>query len=167
MSTVHLHLLLTHVPVLGIVFGTVLLAYGLWRKQEVIQRVSLGIFVLSGLATVVVYLTGEGAEDAVESLAGISHAVIEPHEEAAVFALVAALVLAGVSLVGLALARYRDHLARWSVILALVLGVVTSGLMGWTANLGGQINHPEIRNDETTALSVDPDEAEHDEERDE
>lgn len=149
MSTVHLHLLLTHVPVLGTVFGVLLLVYGLWRKQDVIQKVSLGVFVLSGLAAWVVYLTGEGAEEAVESLAGISHAVIEPHEEAAVFALVAALVLGAVSLGVLLLARRRDRLARWAVLATLALGVLTSGLMGWTANLGGQINHPEIRS--TTA----------------
>lgn len=167
MNAAHLHLLLTHVPVLGAVFGTLLLAYGLWRRQEVLQKASLGVFVLSGLAALAVYLTGEGAEEAVEALGGIPHAVIEAHEEAAVFALVAALILGGLSLGSLLLARYRDRLARWTVILALAMGVITSGVMGWTANLGGRINHPEIRNDATTAPPPASDEAERSNERDE
>ncbi len=166
MSAVHLHLLLTHVPVLGTVFGVLLLAYSLWRKQEAIQRVSFGVFVLSGLTAWVVYLTGEGAEEAVESLAGVSHAIVEAHEEAAFFAFVAALVLGGVSLGGLLLARFSKNLARWTALVVLVLGIVRRGLTGWTANLGGQINHPEIRGDATTALPASTQDEEHGSERD-
>ena len=145
MSGAHLHLLLTHVPVVGIVFGLLVLAYAWFSGKNEIARVSLGIFVLSGLAAVAVYLTGEPAEEVVEGLPGVSHALIEQHEEAAVAALIAALVLGAVSLMGLWLSR--RSLPRWLSGATLVLALVVSGIMAWTANLGGQINHPEIRSD--------------------
>ena len=43
MNWAHMHLLINHIPVLGMVFGTLLLAYGLVKKNEEIKRVSLGI----------------------------------------------------------------------------------------------------------------------------
>jgi hypothetical protein len=38
-------------------------------------------------------------------------------------------------------------LSGWIVGAVLVLSLATSGLMGWTANRGGQICHTEIRPD--------------------
>jgi hypothetical protein len=43
MSAAHFHLALNHIPLLGLLFGTVLLAYGQWRKQEEVQKVSLAL----------------------------------------------------------------------------------------------------------------------------
>lgn len=145
MTDAHVHLLLTHIPVLGIVFGLLILIYARFRKSVEATQISLGVFVLSGLATVAVYLTGEAAEEAVESLAGVSHAVIERHEEAAFVALIAAIVLGVFSLVGLWLSR--KEVPRWLSTATLVLALVVGGIMAWTANLGGQINHPEIRSE--------------------
>jgi hypothetical protein len=45
-----------------------------------------------------------------------------------------------------------EKLPGWVVAVRLVLSLATSGLMGWTPNLGGQISHTEIRADfEATA----------------
>lgn len=56
-----------------------------------------------------------------------------------------AIVLGIVSLVGLWLSR--KEVPRWFSTTTLVLALVVTGIMAWTANLGGQINHPEIRPD--------------------
>jgi uncharacterized membrane protein len=50
-----------------------------------------------------------------------------------------------VALAGLILFRHAEKLPGWIVAATLVLSIATSGLMGWTANLGGQIRHTEIR----------------------
>jgi hypothetical protein len=50
-----------------------------------------------------------------------------------------------VALAGLILFRRAERLPGWIVAATLVLFLATSGLMGWTANLGGQIRHTEIR----------------------
>lgn len=146
MNEAHLHLLLTHIPVVGILFGLLILAYALLAKKGEARAIALAVFILSGLAAVAVYLTGEAAEEAVEGLPGISEILLERHEEAAVIALVAAVLLGLVSLAILFLSRrgVSGRLTGAVLVLALVVG----GVMAWTANLGGQINHPEIRADQ-------------------
>lgn len=144
MDAAHIHLLLNHVPVLGTIFGLLLLAYATWRDTEESAKVALAVFVVVGLASLVVYLTGEAAEELVEGLAGFSEPIAERHEEAALIAAVAAGLLGAVALAGLWLYR-RRRVARWFRVLALLLALGVTGLMGWTANLGGQVMHAEIR----------------------
>lgn len=143
MDAAHLHLLLNHVPVLGTFFGLALLAYALLRRQQDVLKAALGVFVVTGLAAGVVYLTGESAEELVEGMAGITEALIEPHEESALVALVLAGVLGLAALVGLLF--FRRGVPDWLGSAVLVLALVAGGAMAWTANLGGRINHPEIR----------------------
>ncbi|MGI9174573.1 MAG: hypothetical protein ACR2GR_04575 [Rhodothermales bacterium] len=144
MNGAHLHLLLNHVPVLGIVFGLALLAFAMLRKDGSLARVSLGVFVIARLAAGAVYLTGESAEDVVEGLPDVSEARIEMHEDAGLYPLLASGALGLVGLGGL-LAFRKKPLPTGFTATVLVLALAASSVMAWTANLGGQINHPEIR----------------------
>lgn len=164
MNGAHLHLLLTHIPVIGIIIGVVLLAYGLWRNQEAVQRVSLGLLVVGGIATIAVYLTGESAEELVEGVAGVSHDLIEAHESTATIALIAGIATGASALWALLWALFRERLARWTVLLTLVLGLATSGILAWTANQGGKINHPEIRSNTAQTTLQSPADHENEEE---
>lgn len=144
MDAAHIHLLLNHVPVLGTFFGLALLGYGLARDSDEILKAGLGTLVIVGIAAVVVYLTGEPAEELVEGVAGVSHSALEAHEETALWATWGGGVLGAVALAGLW--RYRRApVARAFAIATLVLTVATSGLMAWTANSGGKVHHPELR----------------------
>lgn len=152
MNDAHIHLLLTHIPVVGTLFGLLILAFAMLRKKTEIATVAFGVFVLSGLAAIVLYVTGEAAEEAIEGLPGISEALIERHEEAAVWALGSAVLLGLVSLAGLIAARRGVPALLSRTVLALA--VVVAGVMAWTANLGGQINHPEIRSDQAAVFEA-------------
>jgi len=145
MSAAHWHLVLNHLPLLGILFGALLLAYGLWRDQTEVQQASLGLLAVAGLAIIAVYLTGEPAEEVVEGLAGVSHDAIEAHEHFAWYGLVAGIATGVVALGTLLYGALRRRLVRWTVGLTLLLAVVSVGLIGYTANLGGKISHPELR----------------------
>jgi uncharacterized membrane protein len=145
MNATHLHLMLNHIPVLGTAFGLGLLAFALWRKSEELKNAALGVFLITALFSVPVYLTGEPAEDLVEPLAGVSKAIIEQHEEAAVVAFIGLLVLGVVALAGLILSRRNKIVPAWFGMVMLASSLIVSGLMAWTANLGGQIRHTEIR----------------------
>lgn len=153
MNAAHLHLLLNHIPVLGTVFGLVVFAIGQVRKNTVLLKVSLVVFIISGLAAGAAYLTGEPAEDLVEHLAGVSESVIEPHENAAFYALIASVVL-GLFALG-SLITIKEKVPYPLAVTVMVLALVVSGMMAWTANLGGQIRHAEIR-PETVAGQVTP-----------
>lgn len=151
MSAAHFHLALNHLPLLGILFGAVLLAYGYWRQSSDVQQASLGLLTVAGLTGIAVYLTGEPAEDIVEGLAGVSHDAIEAHEALGVYALVGSLLTAFSALLALTLQAAREHFVRWTVLLTLALAIASTGLIGYTANLGGKISHPELRADTPSA----------------
>lgn len=150
MSLTHLHLLLNHFPVIGTVIGIALLAVALLRRSSELGKISLGLFVALGVISVIVFLTGEPAEDAIKRLPDFSEAITERHEE---FALVATIMLASFGALALgALAFFRNRsLPRWLTLGSFALSLVAGGAMGYTAMLGGQVRHTEIR-DSTTGV---------------
>jgi hypothetical protein len=144
MSDAHWHLVVTHLPVLGVPFGAALLAAGLWRRNVTVQRTALVVLILAGLAAGLAFLTGEPAEHALENMAGRPEALIESHEEAALLATFATAVLAFLSAASLWLLR-RGALGRGWGLGTMALAICVSLALAWVANLGGQISHPEIR----------------------
>ena len=91
-----------------------------------------------------VFFTGEPAEDVVEKLPGFSRAITERHEDAALVSLVAMGLTGLYCLITLVVYRTRPP-ARWVTPLALVASLGAASVMGYAANLGGQIRHTEIR----------------------
>jgi hypothetical protein len=147
MNLAHAHLLLTHLPVVGAVFAVPLLATALLTRCTAVRRVALGAVVVVALLGLPTYFTGEGAEDVVEGLPAVSETLVERHEDAAARALVALEAAGAVALLGLALTLRARQVPAWILLATLLVAVVAAGLLGWTANLGGQIRHPEIRAD--------------------
>ena len=144
MNGAHLHLLLNHVPVIGAV-GIVLLAFVAWNRQSSeLLRTTLLFAAGNAAVAVVVYLTGDGAEDLVRHLPDVSRAMIERHEDAALVATIAAGALGLASLVAMFAYRTRTP-PRWITPATLLAALVPVAFMGWAANLGGQIRHTEIR----------------------
>lgn len=149
LSLAHLHLLLNHLPIIVTAVATLLLAVGVWRRQDALVRVACALLIGAAISALPVYLTGEPAEHAVERIVGVSEALIEEHQDAA---LVAAVVLGLVGLTAVwALWRSRSDatVSPGLVRIVLVGSVVASGAMGWTGWLGGAIRHSEIRADVT------------------
>lgn len=144
MSGAHIHLLLNHVPVIGIFIGFVVFALGVWRRNDSWTRLALGLFAAVALVALATMLTGESAEEAVEKLPGVSESLIGTHEDAAKLAAIGAYVLGAISLAALIWVRRRP-LPRALTAMVLPVVLLVSGLMAYTANLGGQIRHTEIR----------------------
>ena len=135
MSLVHLHLALTHVPVVGLVVVLGLLLWALVRRSSEVARAGLAALVLIACATGLVFLTGEPAEEAVEELAGITEASIDRHKELAQAALAVTMGLGVLSLAAFGRFLRRD-VPRWAIATLFVLTLGASGLMAVTANLG-------------------------------
>jgi hypothetical protein len=152
MSWAHIHLALTHVPVIGLLIVLLLLVVARLRRSAELKRVSYGLLVLLAAATLVVYLTGEPAEELVENLPGFSEALVERHEEVALIATIGMGVLGLVALVGLIRFRAPRIAPAWYDRGLLLLALLMGGVMAWTANLGGQIRHSEIRADRGATL---------------
>lgn len=144
MNFVHWHLLLNHLPVMGTAFGVLLLLLATVRRNDELKRLSLWVFVLAALAALPAYLTGEPAESVVEHLPNVAENLIERHESWALISLLATGLTGVAALAGWFAYRRAERLPNWLTAGALALALVTSGFMAWTANLGGQIRHPEI-----------------------
>ncbi len=156
MNWPHVHLMINHIPVIGVPGAILLLVYSLVRRSEEVKMVSFGLFVLIALMTLAVYFTGGAAAKAVENLPGVTEASIGRHEEMADVALVLIEVLGVVALAGLFLQRRLGHIPKLAVTLLLVLSLISAAVAGLTANLGGEIRHPEIRNDVVPSRSMEP-----------
>jgi uncharacterized membrane protein len=147
MNWPHLHLIINHFPVIGFLFGLLFVAYAMLRKSEELKKTSLGFLVLVALITVPVYFTGDQAGDIMERLPDVSKSFVEQHEEAASVALTGAVILGLAAFGGLFFFRRAATMPSWFMVLTLILTFVVNGLVGLTANLGGQIRHPEARKD--------------------
>jgi len=146
MNAAHIHLLLNHIPVIGVLFALVLLVVGQAMRSPAVRNAALAAFAALALITLPVYLTGEPAQKVVEQMPGVTKAAIEEHEDAALFALIAIEVLGVLSIATLVLLDRAPHVAQRLMPVCLALAVVTTGIMAWTANLGGRVRHTEIRN---------------------
>jgi hypothetical protein len=145
MNPAHIHLMLNHVPLFGALAATVLFALALFRRAQGLARGGLVVAVLTAMVAVLVYLTGEPAEQLVENLPGVSEAVLEAHEEVALLATIAAGAFGVVAI--FALFAFRHGVTMRFTRLLLVTSLVPLAAIAWTAWLGGQIRHSEIRPD--------------------
>jgi uncharacterized membrane protein YGL010W len=143
-TAAHIHLALCHVPVMAILFGLAWLAFGLWRGSRDIQKAALVMFVAAAILAVPLYLTGGIAAGVVKGLPGFSDHILEQHQAAAGVTLAGCIVLGIVALAGLIFFRGRA-VTGWFGVLLLAGALVAGSLVIWTANLGGQIRHSEIR----------------------
>ncbi len=144
MNDAHLHLLVNHVPILGTLFALLLGAYGAVRRQPAVVRASFLALVVCGAFAFVAEETGDDAEEVVEEIAGITHATIHEHEEAAEKAMWASLALALAALGVLVWRRSAPEIGTVPTVVVLLGAAAVFGLMAWTGNLGGEIRHTEI-----------------------
>ena len=144
MNSAHLHLIITHLPIFGSILGAFVLGYGVLSKSNQTKNGAYLVFVICAIGAGIAYFTGEGAEDAVENIPGVSESIIHQHEDFAMYALISMIALGVVSLVSLFLTYKRNPLAKHAAIVVLFVSLISFGLVAWTGYLGGQIRHTEI-----------------------
>jgi hypothetical protein len=143
MNQSQIHLALTHLPVILTLTGSVVFAVSVVIKNAIVTKVSFYILLTAGLFVLPVFFSGEGAEEAVKHLPGVSESVIKEHENFANFSIYVVLAVGLLALAGLLKIAGRPLLksAKYFVMFAALFA---SGLMIWTAHLGGKIRHTEI-----------------------
>ncbi|HWF11758.1 MAG TPA: hypothetical protein VG297_24995 [Bryobacteraceae bacterium] len=158
MDLTHIHLLLNHFPTIGYIIGGGLFALALITKSSDLKRASLVVLLGIALIALPTYMSGNGAQDAIKSLPGISKSLIEEHEGAALVGIAFMEFTGAFAWLGLWQFRRLARIPDWNLAVILVLTVVSLGLMIRASNLGGEIRHAEIRattsgTSETTATA--------------
>jgi small-conductance mechanosensitive channel len=145
MNEAHFHLAVNHFPIIGAIIGAMVLAAGLALKNEGIRQAGLGILAFAALMAVPAFLSGEGAEEIVEEIAGVSHDDIHHHEEHAESFLWVISATGILALLSLVLGILKHPRAQLLAIVALVLSLVAIYMGREAGTSGGEIRHPEIR----------------------
>lgn len=165
MDIAYLHIITNHIPIIGIPFALFILLLGIWRKSDELKAVGMLAFAFLGIATLGVFLLGQGGEDFVEELAGVSHDAIEDHEKMGLISLIAVGITAVLSLFGLIFykgfallkrrkaekllngevdANAKPYFPNWLIFAVLALALLSAGILGYTGKLGGKIRHTEF-----------------------
>jgi hypothetical protein len=140
----HLHLLLNHVPTVGTVVALGLLLLAFVRRNDHLKHAGLEVLFAIAVVTVPVYMTGVAAHRELRGVVGLSDSTIRAHQDAALWGL-AAMELAGfVAWLALWQIRRRGQAARGMLPAVTVLLILSLAIMARAANLGGEIQHPEI-----------------------
>lgn len=145
MNGAHYHLVVNHLPIIIPIVGLLVLIGGFIVKSEIVKRTAYCIFILGALAAFGAIATGDGAEDVVKHIDGISKDLIHEHEEKAeVFALLSYLLGIG-SVVALWSNWKKKSYANYIALAILAYCFVVLYFAQQTGTTGGEITHAEIR----------------------
>ena len=146
MNLAHLHLLLNHFPIIGTIVALGLFIGSFIGKNDDLKRSALIIFATMALITLPAFFSGIGAQRAVRKEPGISTAVIDRHEGAAILAMFLMLITGALALVELWNRRRIRTEKIWSgtIFAILFFSLLTTGVMARVGTTGGDIRHPEI-----------------------
>ncbi|MFC2109978.1 hypothetical protein ACFLRU_00500 [Bacteroidota bacterium] len=145
MNNTHFHLIVNHLPIVGLLIGILVLITGLTLKKREVKLTAFGIFIFSAITSIVAFYTGEGAEEVVEHISGISETFIHTHEEYAESFFTLTLVLGALSFIGFVAELKKYKFAKYLVIFTLLLAVADGILAKYVGTSGGEIRHTEIR----------------------
>ncbi len=160
MNDAHLHLIINHFPIVGMIIGVSILASGFLFKSSDVRKTGLVILVISSLATFAAVYTGEGAEDMVEEIVG-NEDYIHRHEETAErFALIS--YAAGILALAAFVSILKNHkMGRILSVAALIVATIAAAMSKEVGTTGGEIRHTEIR--ENGFINADADNDHHEE----
>lgn len=151
MNGAHLHLVVNHLPIVGVIIGSLVLIAGYLSIKMPVKVTALGIFIFSAITAMISNFTGEGAEEVVEGMGIVSHELIHEHEEMAETFLLLTVILGVISILTLYFTAKKKEFARYGFILALLLSVACIFTGKQTGTSGGEIRHTEIRADFQTS----------------
>ncbi|HEY0899433.1 MAG TPA: hypothetical protein VGD90_08860 [Sphingobacteriaceae bacterium] len=150
MNQTHVHLMVTHLPILGPFFGAIVLGYGIRMGSSTTKKAAYILFILSAVGAVISYLTGEAAEETIKEIITSTENTIEPHEEFAVYALSSLILLGILSSIGLLVKFKSRTVSRNLAVAILTLSLMSFAMMAWTGYLGGKIRHTELQKQPVT-----------------
>ena len=108
------------------------------------NKMCLISIVFLSLITIPVVISGNRAEGKVKGLEGITEENIEPHQDIAMKSFYLTETAGMLALIGLIAFRRKGPVPAWFLISMLVILIFVSGMIIYTAHLGGKISHSGI-----------------------
>lgn len=145
MNEAHVHMLVNHVPIIGIIFGLIILIIGVVIKNISVKNTAYGLFIVSAILAAVSMFTGEGAEEVLEHFSTIEREIIHEHEEIAEKFALLSYIIGAASILGIYLNRKKHTKAELIAFFVIIISSVGIFLAQRTGTTGGEIRHVEIR----------------------
>jgi hypothetical protein len=140
------HMLLNHIPIVGLALAIVALATGLLMRERVAIFIGLALVMLTTGMALPISRFGDAAYPAIyDTLNGHGRAWLDHHAEVAETWLPLLLANAAFALLAIALGTLKKQLLIPMGILVLLLGLGSLAGASSIARSGGQIQHPEFR----------------------
>ena len=153
MNDAHLHMVVNHFPIIGIILGFGVLIAGIIFKNDSVKNTAYCLFIVGAIFAAVSMATGEGAEEIAEKLPSVTDQIIERHEEIAEKLAIVLYALGVISLIGLFL-NYKSHSKAIFVFYIVVVVAIVGMFFGkQTGTSGGEIRHTEIRENTVNTAS--------------
>lgn len=149
MNEAHVHLVVNHMPIVGLLIGILILIMGLLLKRSEVKLTALGVLIFSAITSIFAFYSGDAAEDVVENMAGISKTLIEKHEELGETFFTLTLILGAIALIAFIAELKKVKFAKYLVMLVLIFAIADMVLAKFVGTSGGEIMHIEIRGDST------------------
>ncbi|MFH2057227.1 MAG: hypothetical protein ABIJ61_14815 [bacterium] len=150
------HLVLSHIPPVGIAFCLLLFVLGMILHSVRVQRLALFFAFLTTLFSVWVYLSGPGVEEVARTAYPYAIEKINAHKEAATTAFVITLGTGFVCFLGLLRGNSIRKLARWYQMIVSLLLIISLALLMGTAGIGLRIARPWLQNKVSVAAPTQP-----------
>ena len=145
MNSAHFHLVVNHLPIIFPIAGLIVLAIGIGFKVEMVKRTAYFLFTIGAVSAAMAMNSGEGAEEIVEELNGVSHNLIHEHEEKAETMAILSYLLGLASVLALWASWKGKSFSKIASFVVLALSLATILMGKQTGTSGGEIRHTEIR----------------------
>jgi hypothetical protein len=140
------HLLINHLPILGLAAGALALFIALFLRSHRARIPALIVILLMAGSAIPVHKTGQQAYKQVRHIADDAGADwLDLHSDRADEGMPAFYILAGLTLVGLVVPIKWPRTSLPLSLLVLLGSVACIGVGGWIAQAGGPIMHVELR----------------------
>lgn len=152
MNEAHLHMVVNHFPIIGVIFGLGILITGIVLKNNSVKTVAYVLFIFAAIFAALSMGTGEGAEELVEDMPTVGKQIIHEHEEIAEKFALLLYVLGGLSLLTLFFGVKKMVYEKYTTIAILIVAVISVFLAKEVGTTGGEIRHTEIRPNANQAI---------------
>jgi hypothetical protein len=155
MNLAHVHIVLNHLPTLGLLAGMALFVFALVKKREDFHKLALLVLFVMAVVGLPTYVTGNAADRLVRDAPAYETALMESHQESAIVTLFLLTAIGVFAWIGLWQFRQARRPTGFNNAAVAVLAALTVASILNTANLGGKISHPEVRVEGQVAAEVD------------
>ena len=140
------HMLLNHIPVLGLIIAFVVLTAGLVTRQTALLLTGLVLIALTSGMSLPVATYGDAAYPEIyDSLDGHGRGWLDYHAELAETWLPLLYANAALAVIAIMVVAVNPGLIRWVSLLVALVTLASIGGASIVASAGGKIQHPEFR----------------------